>query len=479
MKKTLETGKLNKILKRLAESDQPSTIRSMGRQPVHVVYGGAHLFSAEATEKLGRIALRSIETYAPNFVEFARAMWLNGADSLPVYDSAIRSLELRLVENPEEIKRENVHAWFAWTVYQKTLEKLKREPIEDIRIDFEDGYGIRSDSEEDEHAILASNELAKALAANLLPEFCGFRIKSLAPETRARAIRTLDLFLINLLQQSRGKLPQNFVVTLPKITRKEEVEALSELLSEFESKNDLPNCSIGIEIIVETPQVLIDRNGQIALRSIVDAANGRCRSAHFGAYDFTASFGIAGNHQHLQHESCIFARNIMQLALAPLDIRLSDSVTTEMPVAVHRGEDLSEKQIAENALSVRRAWRTHFNNVTNSMINGFYQSWDLHPAQLAARYAAVYSFFLESKDDQARRLRGFLDKATQALTTGNQFDDAASAQGLLNFFSRASDVKAISNDEIKAGTGLKPEELKLRSFDEILKMRNKSSAVHS
>jgi hypothetical protein len=162
---------------------------------------------------------------------------------------------------------------------------------------------------------------------------------------------------------------------------------------------------------------------------------------------------------------------MMQVSLSPLGIRLSDSVTTEMPIPIYRGDNLTIQQIAENKLAVKNAWRKHFNNITHSMINGFYQSWDLHPAQLVARYAAVYAFFLESKDEQAKRLRSFLDKATQAMTTGNLFDDLASAEGLLNFFLRGTSCGAFEKDEVLKELGLNSDELSSASFVKIMENR--------
>jgi citrate lyase beta subunit len=428
------------------------------RNPVHTFYGGADLFTAETPNKLGKLAIKSIENYAENFVEFANAMWLKGCDTLPKYNDVIAELEFQLSENPEKTKTENFPAWFAWTIYNRTIEKLKREPIEDFRIDFEDGYGIRSDEEEDNHAIFASNELAKT--SNLI--YCGVRIKSFQAETYERSVHTLDLFLTNLLKQTNRNLPENFVVTLPKITKVAEVEVLCELLQSFEKQHNLKNNSIKIEIMIETPFAV--KFGD----ELVKVADGRCVAAHFGAYDYTASFGITAVHQHLKHNVCDFARNLMQINLSPLSIRLSDSVTTEMPVPIHKGETLSKLQLDENKFAVHRAWRLHVNNVTHSQINGFYQSWDLHPAQLVARYAAVYSFFLESFESQSVRLKGFMDKATKATMSGNQFDDAASAQGLLNYFSRATNCGALTEKEVFDSTGLNSAEIRTLSFEKIL-----------
>ncbi len=470
MKQTFSDAQLADFYSRL-ETNKTSNLQCAVRSPVHVVYGGANLFRNDTPHKLGNIALRSLETYAPNFVEFARAMWLKGADVLPVYDEPIADLEKRLAEDAEAVKLDNFEAWFAWTIYKRTIEKLQREPIEDFRIDFEDGYGFRLDEEEDAHAVSASGELAKSFLEQTITTFCGFRIKSLQVETRRRAARTLDLFLTNLLEKTGGVLPENFVVTLPKITRREEVQALAELLAEFERRNNLENCAVKIEIMIETPRAIVNDKGEIALRGLVEAGRGRVAAAHFGAFDYTASFGISGAHQHLRHEACNFARQMMQMALAPLNVRLSDSVTIEMPVAVHKAGDLTKEQTKENFRVVRNAWRKHYNNVTNSLINGFYQSWDLHPAQLVARYAAVYAFFLESAAEQGKRLNNFIKRATQANLTGNVFDDAASAQGLLNFFARAASCGAMSEAEILEATNFTIEELNSGSFIEILKKK--------
>ncbi|MDQ3131993.1 MAG: aldolase/citrate lyase family protein [Acidobacteriota bacterium] len=467
--KTFSGSQLEKIYSTLEKFDASAGIHQpQSRNPVHVVYGGAHLFRHDTPHKLGKLAVQSLETYAPNFAEFARAMWLKGAETLPQTDDAMQSFEFQFIENEAKAKAENYNAWLARTIYERTLEKLNREPIEDYRIDFEDGYGFRADAEEDSHAVAASAELAEAFLANTITAFCGFRIKSLQAETRKRAVRTLDLFLTNLLEKTCGKLPENFVVTLPKITRREEVEVLAELLSKFEQQKNLAEGAVKIEIMIETPESIVNEKGEIALRSLIEAGKGRVISAHFGAYDYTASFGISGVHQHLNHEACVFARQMMQISLAPLNIRLSDSVTTEMPVPIHKGENLTAKHLKENKRAVHTAWRKHFYNVTSSLINGFYQSWDLHPAQLAARYAAVYSFFLESQEIQAERLKGFVGKASQALTTGNTFDDAASANGLLNFFRRGLSSGAITETEITEKTGLSADDLKSASFMKIV-----------
>jgi citrate lyase beta subunit len=407
------------------------------RLPVHVVYGGANLFKSDTPAKLGKLALRSLKTYAPDADEFAAAMGL------------------------EESKK------LSHAIYKKTVDKLEREAVEDFRIDFEDGYGFRPDEEEDADAVKASNELARAFLSKTITPFSGFRIKSFAPETHARGVSTLNIFLENFFKKTKSRLPENFVVTLPKISDPKEVAELARRLARFESDNRLAPLSIRIEIMIETPRSVVDEKGRIAIASLVEAGAGRCTSAHFGAYDYTSALGISAAHQHLRHEACNFARQMMLITLAPLGIRLVDSVTTKMPVPMHKDAKLTDDQKSENRFSVHSGWREHFENITASMSNGFYQSWDLHPHQLVARYAAVYAFFLRSRDADAARLHGFVEKATQANLTGNTFDDAASANGLMNFFRLGLDCRAFSAAEIKKATSLSAGEIRSLSFAEL------------
>ncbi|MGB7070707.1 MAG: hypothetical protein WBD22_14535, partial [Pyrinomonadaceae bacterium] len=281
------------------------------RQPVHVVYGGANLFRADTPTKLGRIALDSIESYTSNFVEFSNAFGHPLAEMLPRSSKAVDSLVKKLTDNPAGIKASNFPAWLAWTVYQRTRAKLSAEPVEDFRIDFEDGYGTRPDDEEDGHAIGASSELAKAYNKGTITAFSGFRIKSLAPETLARGVHTLNRFLDNFLEQTGGKLPSNFAVTLPKVSSTSEVKELGRLLRRIEKKWGLKEGRISIELMIETPQAIIDKKGRVPLGELIKAGKGRCTSAHFGAYDYTAALGISAAHQHLRHSACHFARLTM------------------------------------------------------------------------------------------------------------------------------------------------------------------------
>jgi citrate lyase beta subunit len=413
------------------------------RQAVHTVYGGAHLFKADSTGKLGEVALRSLRDYAPD------------ANSL------------------KRVLGENWEPAFAEKLYSRIVEKLKREPVEDFRLDYEDGYGNRVDGEEDGHAGQGAREVAAGMAAGTLPPFIGIRIKPFNEDLRDRAIRTLDIFITTLVKETGGKLPENFVVTLPKVQLAAQVTAAAKLLSMLEGKLGLPQGCIPIEPMIETPQAIIDRHGGCPLLAIVQAAEGRCRSVHFGVYDYTASSGITAAYQAMGHPTCDFARAHMIVSLAGTGVHISDGATNILPVAPNRGEGLTEEQIARNFAAVHGAWKLGYDDNLHSLLNGIYQGWDLHPAQFVARYAAVYSFFLQGLDAASGRLKAFVEKAALASLFGDVFDDAATGQGLLNFFLRGIACGAITEAEALE-TGLTLEEIRSRSFYKILTGRRAS-----
>src|SRR5207245_5939158 len=112
-----------------------------------------------------------------------------------------------------------------------------------------------------------------------------------------------------------------------------------------------------------------------------------------------------------------------------------------------------------------------YQHIFHSLRNGFYQGWDLHPAQLPVRFGACYSFFLASLDIATQRLKAFVDKAAQATLLGDVFDDAATGQGLLNYFLRAANCGALTEEEALRLSGLTHDELVSGSFVKILKNR--------
>jgi citrate lyase beta subunit len=356
----------------------------------------------------------------------------------------------------------------AETVRRLVLDKLQREPVEDFRIDFEDGYGHRPDDEEDGHARSAAGRLAEGLRDGSLPPFTGIRVKSLSGELARRSLRTLDLFITTAVDAA-GALPPGFVVTLPKIQDTEQVVILTEALGELEA--GLGIGPIPIELMVETPQTVIDKDGTVGIRKFVEAGAGRVRGAHFGTYDYTASMNITAAHQNMTHPACGFARHTLQVSLAGTGVWLSDGATNVMPVPIHRGDALSPDQIEENRLVIHGVMRLHYDHVRHSLIHAYYQGWDLHPAQLPTRYAAIFAFFLEGLDQAGNRLSNFIESAAKATLVGEVFDDAATGQGLLNYFLRAINCGAITEQEAVQRTGLTIDEIRTRSFLAILEGR--------
>ena len=443
------------------------------RQPVHTVYGGAHLFKADTAAKMGGIARRFVAEYLPDPVTLAKVVGLRGAERLPDAPEQLQALQEAWEADREAVRRSNEPAWMAFTVYGRVMRKLETEPIEDFRIDFEDGYGNRPDAEEDMHAAQAAEETARGLAAGTLPPFIGIRIKTFSDELAARSIRTLDLFVSTLLGASGGRLPSGFVVTLPKVVVPEQVEALAALLAQLEEKNGLTPRSLKLELMVETTQSLISSDGRVTLPLLVRAADGRCTGAHFGTYDYTAGCSITAAYQAMGHPDCDFAKHVMKVSLSGTTVMLSDGATNIMPVPRHRagaGQTLTAQQLHDNRQAVHAASRLHYDDIRHSLLHAMYQGWDLHPAQLPTRYAAIYGFFLEGLDAASRRLANFMDKAAQATLVGDVFDDAATGQGLLNYFLRGMSCGALTEAEATA-PGLSLEELRTRSFVKILNGR--------
>jgi citrate lyase beta subunit len=439
---TLSNALLAPLRARLATANQAFAEAFPGesarRQPVHTVYGGANLFKADLATKMAGLAQRQLAEYAPDAASFAQAFGLELA--------------------------------FATRLRERVADKIAREAVEDFRIDFEDGYGNRPDAEEDAQAVIAAEQTAKGMAEGTLPPFIGIRIKPLTEELASRSLRTLDLYVTALASLTGQRLPDNFVVTLPKVTHPEQVEALVAAFEALEQALGLSPGALQVELMVETTQSIFDVEGRVALPALIRAGRGRVRGCHFGTYDYTASCNVTAAYQRIDHPACDFATHVMQVALGGTGIWMSDGATTIMPVPVHRakaGETLTEGQLDDNRQAVHRAWKLAFDNVTHALRRGIYQGWDLHPGQLIARYAAVDAFFLESLAPAAQRLGAFIKAAAQATLVGDTFDDAATGQGLLNYFLRALNCGAISEAEATA-TGLTLEELRGKSFVKIV-----------
>ena len=411
------------------------------RQPVHTLYGGANLFRHDSAKALGERALEVFLTYAPDHKVFGQVFGFEDVD-------------------------------FSKKIYVKVIAKLKNEAIEDFRIDFEDGYGNRSNEEEDETAVTAAKEVARGIKEKTLSPFIGIRIKPFTEEMKERGLRTLDIFLTTLIKETSGKLPENFVVMLPKVTIPEQPATLAAFFDLLEDELKMERGSLKMEMMVETTQSIMAIDGTNPLYKFIKASDGRCIAMHFGTYDYTASCSITAKYQEMDHPVCDFAHHMTKVALAHTGIWLSDGATNTMPIGPHRGENLTKEQLEENRTVVHRAWRKGYDHIRHSLWNGFYQGWDLNPAQFPMRYAAVFAFFLESYDDAVERLKTFVEKAARATLIGDVFDDAATGQGLLNYFLRALNSGAITEQEVLA-TGLTLDEIRGRSFKKILENRKR------
>lgn len=366
-----------------------------GRQPVHTVYVPADRFSRTTPADFGAEALRLLNTHTPGAGSFGGAFGLD----------------------PE----------IAGLVRERVAAKLAREPIEDVRIDFEDGYGVRPDAEEDGHVAQVVEAVAAAYQVKGLPHYWGLRVKSFADGGHERAMRTLDVFL-TALRERLGRLPGGFTITFPKVVAPEHVALFAEYLDRLETALGLPAGILRFEVQVETTEAIVDRDGRVGLRAIAEAAGGRMTAAHFGVFDYTAALGLPPEEQRLDHPACDFARHVMQVTLAGTGIRLSDGSTNVIP----RNDGPDE---------VNEAWATHAAHVRHSLRHGFYQGWDLHPAHLPSRYAAVYAYHLTGVDDVIGRVRAWQEQA--AGRDGGVLDEPATIKALVARLRRAVDCGAL------------------------------------
>ncbi|MEO3783449.1 aldolase [Actinocorallia sp. B10E7] len=319
-----------------------------GRQPVHTVFVPADRFSPATPAEWGERALRLLNKHTPGDGSFGTAFTLDPS--------------------------------LAGTIRSRVAAKLAREPIEDLRIDFADAYGTRGDDEEDAHVAQAVESVAAAYNAQQLPHFWGVRVKSFSGGGHERAMRTLDGFLTSL-RDRLGRLPGGFTITLPDVMAAEQVGVFTEYLDRLEAALGLPGGVLHFEIQIERPEAVADHRGGLGVRRILTSGQGRIGTVHFGAASYTAALGLPHEEQRLDHPACDFARHILQTSVAGRGIRLSDGPSHLVP----RDEGSDE---------ITACWQAHATGVRHSLAHGFYQSWDLHPAHLTARYAALFDFHL-------------------------------------------------------------------------------------
>jgi citrate lyase beta subunit len=390
---------------RLATADRALTDLYPGdpgtRQPVHTVYVPADVVRPDTPARWGAQALALLDRVLPDAQAAADVTGLG-----PVLD-------------------EDVH--------RRTRRKLAAQPIEDLRVDFEDGYGSRSDAEEDAAAVAAGRVLAELLHAADGPPFAGIRFKSLEPSTRRRGLPTLDLVLGSLLQA--GTLPEGFVVTLPKVTSVDQVRAMVTVCDALEDAYGLPAGLLRYEIQVETPQAILAANGVATVAPLLRAAAGRCLGLHYGTYDYSAACGISPAQQSMEHPVADHAKAVMQVAAAGTGVRLSDGSTNVLPVGPPH--------------HVSHALALHARLVRRSLERGYYQGWDLHPGHLPTRYLATYAFYRAGFSTAAERLRNYLGRVA-----GGVMDEPATAQALASFVLRGLHCGALDDAEAAGATGL-------------------------
>jgi citrate lyase beta subunit len=378
-------------------------------QPLETLYVPADRVTAATTVEFGAEALRLLDAHAADPASFEVAFGVDAAVS--------------------ERTRARVRA------------KLERAPVEDLRVDFEDGYGARPDDEEDRHAEAAARAVQVSLGDGTAPPSFGLRVKSFADGAEWRSIRTLDTFLTTLVEAAGG-LPDGFVVTFPKVVTPEHVAHVAEALERLEIGLGLAERALPFEVQVETPRSVIDPDGSVAAGRIMDAADGRLRAMHFGVFDYTAALGLMPWEQRLDHPANDFARHALQVALAGTGVWISDGSSNVVPAS-----DRTE--------GVHAAWGVHARHVRHSLRHGFYQGWDLHPAHLVSRYAAVYGWLLPHLDDAASRVRAW----RRRVEAHGVLDEPATVASLLRYLRFAVSSGAVDEAEVLEITGLARAEL--------------------
>lgn len=371
------------------------------RQPVHTVYVPGDRYDANTVAEWSEDARSVLALHGRSAIEVAEALDLRPSLAAEVYD--------------------------------RVTAKLEAEPIEDLRIDFEDGYGNRPDADEDAAVLAAARVLAATVRDGSAPPFHGVRIKSFEAPTRHRGLRTLDLFLGELAREDG--ITDGFVVTLPKVTSVEQVTAMVTALAALEQAHGIPAGSLSFEIQVETPQAILGPDGTALVSRMIAAGGGRVTGLHYGTYDYSASLGVAAAYQSMEHPVADHAKDVMQVAAAGTGVFVSDGSTNVLPVG--------------DRDAVRAAWQLHLRLVRRSLARGIYQGWDLHPAQLPSRYVATYSFFREGLDTAAARLRAYVHGGQSSY-----LDEPATAAALAAFVLRGVECGAVTVEEVDKLAGV-------------------------
>lgn len=392
------------------------------RQPVHTVYLPADSYIPEAMKEWGRLAADSVS-------------------------------ELGLRTLGELVAPAGAPPEMIAQVVDSVQLKLSNEPIEDLRLDFEDGFGERPEAEEDEWAVRAAKSVAEAVRNGTAPPFIGIRFKSFEAATRNRGLRTLDLFLTTLVRSgglreaglSEDGLPRGLILTLPKVSTFDQVEVMVLTCERLEIALGLPAGRLRFEVQMETAPMILGADGVSPLPGMLHRTGGRVEALHYGTYDYSDSLQIAAAYQSMEHPAADYAKAVMQVAVAGTGVRLSDGSTNILPAG-----DEEQKLVA---------WRLHTRLVRRSLERGYYQGWDLHPAQLPTRFLAMYFFYREGFASAALRLRLYLNRSGPGIEASTVADEPATARALARFVHRGVLCGAISEEELLSEAGVEAREL--------------------
>lgn len=333
-------------------------LQRLPMQPFHTCYVAADRVRRNEARRWGDQALALLNEHAPNSSTLATA--LGRAVTTQTWDDLHRL--------------------------------LKMQPVHDLRVDFEDGYAGRSESDED-----AAVDAAVAALAVAPPPSYGLRVKPLEAATAQRCARTLDRWMTGLTMYG---LPAG-IVTLPKIQTPQQVAVAVELLEAIEARTGLSPAAL--ELQVETAAAIVDAEGHVAVPLLLTAGRGRVTGLHFGTYDYTAGLGLSPQEQSLDAPGADAAKDLMQMSAAGRGVAVCDGSTNRLPVGART--------------QVHEAWALHGRLVERAAARGLWQGWDLHPGQLISRWTTLSGFFRARLPEVQARLDGTSTGTTEEPAT--------------------------------------------------------------